>query len=138
MKKILILGGHLTPALALIESLKEQKVEIIFLGRKKVTEGKKPPSAEYQQVGNLNVKFQNIVTGRIQRHLTLYTVPSLFKIPIGFIQTFLTLLYFRPSIVVSFGGSLSFPAVFAAWLLGIGSITHEQSAIPGISNRINS
>lgn len=138
MKKILVCGGHLTPALALIENLKDTNNQIIFLGRKKVTEGKPNFSAEYQQIKNYNVNFVNIITGRIQRHLSIRTVPSLLKIPIGFIQTFLALLYFRPNIVVSFGGSLSFLSVFSAWLLGIDSITHEQSSVPGLSNRLNS
>ncbi|MBI3282943.1 glycosyltransferase [Candidatus Curtissbacteria bacterium] len=43
----------------------------------------------------------------------------------------------RPDTVVAFGGYLSAPTVFCAWLLGIDSIIHEQAAVPGLANRIN-
>lgn len=138
MKKILVCGGHLSPALALVDSLQNKHIKIIFLGRKKVTEGNANLSAEYRQIRDYNVNFINVITGRLQRRFGKTTIPSLLKIPIGFIQTFLVILISRPALVISFGGSLSFPAVFSAWLLGIDTITHEQSLIPGISNRLNS
>lgn len=136
--KILICGGHLTPALALIDELKSEKVEIIFLGRKHAIEGSKSLSAEYQKIQELKIKSVTITAGRLQRKFTTYTIPSLLKIPLGFAQAFFHLLIVRPNIVVSFGGYLSTPAVFAAWLLGIPSITHEQAAKAGLANKINS
>ncbi len=136
--KILITGGHLTPALALIDELKKEKVEIIFLGRKYAVEGSRNLSAEYQKIKDLKIKLITIVAGRLQRKFTVHTVPSILKIPLGFAQTFFHLLIIRPNIVVSFGGYLSTPAVFAAWLLGIPSLTHEQAAKAGLANKINS
>jgi hypothetical protein len=43
MMKIIITGGHLTPALAFIDKLKEKKpeVEIIFVGRKYALDSEK-------------------------------------------------------------------------------------------------
>jgi UDP-N-acetylglucosamine--N-acetylmuramyl-(pentapeptide) pyrophosphoryl-undecaprenol N-acetylglucosamine transferase len=138
MKKILLCGGHLTPAQALVENLvKEKDLEIYFFGRKFVTEGNKNLSAEFKQISNYNVVFKNIVAGRFQRHLSKYTLISLIKIPVGFIQSFFLLLFIRPKLIVSFGGSISFPVIFCGWLLGIESITHEQAVVPGLSNRLN-
>lgn len=138
MKKIAIIGGHLTPALATIEELQKEKAEIIFFGRKHSTEGSSQVSAEFTTVTAKKIKFRNLTAGRIQRRLTKYTLFALVKIPLGFIQSFIYLLLDRPSVVVSFGGYLSTPVVFSAWLLGIPSITHEQSAVPGLANKINS
>ncbi len=138
--KIVICGGHLTPALALIEELQKQpsnKVEIIFFGRKIATEGSKNNSAEYEMITKKNVKFVEITAGRLQRKFTIYTVPALIKIPIGFIQSFIYLLFHQPDVVVSFGSYVSTPTVFAAWLLGIDSIVHEQAVIPGFANKLN-
>lgn len=139
MKKIVICGGHLTPALALIEELKDKKdIELIFFGRKYSTEGSKNPSAEYQSIKKLNIEFCQITAGRIQRKFTKYTIPSLLKIPIGFTQSLVYLVKVRPLLVGSFGGYLSVPVVFSAWLLGIKSIAHEQSVKLGLANKINS
>lgn len=138
MKKIVICGGHLTPAQALIENLvKEKDIEIYFFGRRNVTEGNRNLSAEFKQISNYKVVFKNIVAGRFTRHLSRYTIISIIKIPIGFIQSIFLLLLIRPKLIVSFGGSISFPVVFCAWLLGIDSITHEQAVVPGLSNRLN-
>lgn len=139
MTKIVICGGHLTPALALIEELeKESDVEIIFFGREFSTEGSKNPSAEYKIIQAKKIEFVKITAGRLQRKFTPYTITSLLKVPIGFFQSLYFLIKYRPQIVVSFGSYLSVPVVFASWLLGIESVAHEQATVPGLSTKINS
>ena len=139
MKKIVIAGGHLTPALALIEELeKDKNTKIYFFGRKYATEGLDNLSAEYQIIKKKQINFFAITTGRIQRKFTRYTFPSILKIPVGFIQSFFYLLKVRPNVIVSFGSYVSVPTVFAGWLLGIDSIIHEQASIPGLATKINS
>lgn len=139
MKKIVICGGHLTPALALIESLEKTKdIQIIFFGRKFATEGNKNTSAEYKILSDKKIKFVKLTAGRLQRKFTSHTLSSLLKIPVGFFQSFLNLLLIHPNLVVSFGGYLSTPTVFGAWLLGIDCVCHEQATIPGLASRINS
>lgn len=137
--KIVICGGHLSPALALIGQLqKEKELDIIFFGRKFATEGSLNTSSEFKEIGNLNVRFINITAGRLSRRLTLNALKSYLKIPFGFIQSILYLLIIRPKLIVSFGGYLSLPVVFCGWLLGIDSICHEQPVVPGLANKINS
>lgn len=138
MKKIVICGGHLTPSLALIEKLKDEKdIELIFFGRKYATEGSKNISGEYREVNLLNIKFINITAGRLSRKLTLRAFISYLKIPLGFIQSLFYLLLYRPRLIISFGGYISLPVIFCGWLLGIDSISHEQASIPGLANKIN-
>lgn len=139
MKKIVITGGHLTPALALIEQLENDKqYEIIFFGRQFSTEGSKVESTEYRQIKNRGIKFYKITAGRLQRKFTKYTAPSILKIPVGFVQSLFYLLVIRPKIVISFGSYLSCPVVISAWFLGIPTIVHEQTVRPGLANKINS
>jgi len=138
--KIAICGGHLTCALATISILRQKKpdVEIIFFGRKHSMEGDRSFSAEYKIIHKLGIKFLPLTTGRLQRSFTRYTVISLAKIPLGFIQSFYYLAKEKPDVICSFGGYLSFPVVFSGWLLGIPSITHEQSVVFGLATKLNS
>lgn len=139
MIKIVICGGHITPALAVIDEIAKIKdIEILFFGRKYATEGFKNPSWEYKIISGKKIKFYSIIAGRLQRKFTKHTLLSLLKIPVGFIQSFFYLIKTRPAVIVSFGGYLSCPIVFGAWLLGIKSLTHEQSVMPGLANKINS
>ncbi len=135
-KRIVVTGGHLTPALAVIEELRKQGWEIIFIGRKYALEGEKTLSVEYKTVNDLGIKFFSITTGRLQRSFTRYTLFSLTKIPLGVIQSFYWLIKFRPKVIVSFGSYVALPVALAGWLLRIPIITHEQSVVPGLATKI--
>lgn len=137
--KILVTGTHFTPAQAVIEELQQQKgVDIVYIGRKFTREGDDSLSAESQVFPRLGVKFLPITTGRLQRKFTIYTVPSLLKIPFGFFQAFYFLLKEQPDVVLSFGGYVAVPIVFAAWLLSVPIIIHEQTLVSGLANTISS
>lgn len=139
MRRVVICGGHLTPALALISVLKKEKnLDLIFFGRKFATEGSNNTSAEFKEIGLQNIKFINITAGRLSRKLTLQALISYVKIPLGFLISFYYLLLFRPKLIIAFGGYLSLPVVFCGWLLGVDSLIHEQAVIPGLANKINS
>lgn len=144
--KIILTGGHLTPALAIIEELssKGQSAsgrkghKILFVGRKYALEGDPALSLEYKIINSLKIPFASITTGRLQRIFTRYTIPSLFKIPFGFIQAFRIVNDFKPDVVLSFGGYLSLPVIFSAFFLRIPIVIHEQTLDGGIANRIAS
>lgn len=136
--KILITGSHFTPAQATIEELQKiSDMDIIYVGRKHTREGDSSPSAESQVLPQMGVKFIPIVTGRLQRTLTPYTIPSLLKIPLGLIQSFYLISQEKPNVVLSFGGYVAVPVVISAWLLSIPIIIHEQTLVPGLANRIS-
>lgn len=137
--KILVTGAHFTPAQAVIEELKKiEGTEVVYLGRKSTREGDPTPSAESQILPKMGVRFIPIVAGRLQRHFTIHTIPSLLKIPVGFLQSLYLLIREKPDVVLSFGGYVGVPVVFAAWLLSIPVIIHEQTLLPGLANRISS
>ena len=93
--KIVIIGGHLTPALAVIEKLPKD-AEILYIGRKYAIEGDSAVSLEYETITKKRIPFALLKTGRLQRSFTLRTIPSLAKIPYGFSQSLLILGKFRP------------------------------------------
>ncbi|HEY5601022.1 MAG TPA: UDP-N-acetylglucosamine--N-acetylmuramyl-(pentapeptide) pyrophosphoryl-undecaprenol N-acetylglucosamine transferase [Patescibacteria group bacterium] len=135
--KIVIIGGHLSPAYAVVKELLKQGDEVIFFGRKHNIEGEKEISFEFEQIQNLGIPFIPITSGRLQRKFTIHTIPSLIKIPFGFFQALINLMKMKPDRVVGFGGYLSVPVIFSAWILGIKSITHEQTLKLGLANKIN-
>jgi UDP-N-acetylglucosamine--N-acetylmuramyl-(pentapeptide) pyrophosphoryl-undecaprenol N-acetylglucosamine transferase len=137
--KILLTGAHFTPAQAVIEKLKkDSSVEIVYVGRKYTRDGDSTLSVEYDVLKKENIKFYSLIAGRIKRYFSLGTIISLFKIPIGFIQAFYIVTKEQPSIVVSFGGYIGVPVVFASWLLSIPIIIHEQTMVAGLANQVSS
>jgi len=139
--KILIIGGHITPALAVIENLENRnkiknKYEFFFAGRKFALEGEKTISEEYKIIKEKNIPFFNLTTGRLQRSFTRYTFFSLLKTPIGFFQALNMINKIKPNVILSFGGYVSIPVCFVAWLKQIPIVTHEQTIIPGLANKI--
>jgi len=137
--KILITGGHFTPAKAVIEELlKNKNIEIVYVGRKTSMEGDSALSAESLTLSKLKIKYKTFITGRLRRSFDLLTIFSLLKIPIGMIQSIFILLNERPDIILSFGGYISVPLVITGWFLSIPIITHEQGLTLGLANKINS
>lgn len=137
--RIVITGGHLAPAMAVIAELqKREDWEISFIGRKHTIEGERTPSMESEIIPQLGINFFSISTGRLQRRFTRYTILSLLKVPLGFFQSLWFLLKIRPNLVCSFGGYVSVPVVMAAWLFRIRILTHEQTVVFGLASKINS
>ncbi|TSC87729.1 MAG: Uncharacterized protein G01um10147_415 [Microgenomates group bacterium Gr01-1014_7] len=137
--KVLITGAHFTPAVAVINELKKYKdTEVVYVGRKTTLEGDKAQSAESQILPGLGVKFIPIITGRLQRSFTIYTIPSLLKIPIGLLQALYIILSEKPDVILSFGGYVAVPTLLAGWLFSIPIIIHEQGIVSGLANRISS
>jgi UDP-N-acetylglucosamine--N-acetylmuramyl-(pentapeptide) pyrophosphoryl-undecaprenol N-acetylglucosamine transferase len=133
--KLVIIGGHLAPALAVIEALPKE-TELLFIGRKYTFEGDKALSLEYQKITSLGIPFRSIKTARLQRRFTLHTLPSLGKLPYGMVQAYKILAEFRPNAIVCFGGYVQIPVVLAASMLKIPVILHEQTLKAGMANRL--
>lgn len=133
--KIVLVGGHLSPALSVLDALPKEK-EVLFIGRKYSFEGDKALSLEYRTIIERNISFADLNTGRLQRKLTAHSIPSLLKLPFGFIKAFIALLKFQPDIVVSFGGYISLPVGISACLLKIPLLIHEQTLEAGLANKI--
>lgn len=139
--KIVLTGGHAaTTAVAVVEQIRLMNYnwKIYWLGVKNAIEGKKIVTLESEVLPRLGVTFVPLTTGRLQRKFTIWTIPSLIKLPIGFIQSFYYLLKIKPKLVLSFGGFASFPVVLSAWFLKIPVIIHEQTSAAGRANLVGS
>ena len=134
---IIITGGHLTPALSLIDELhKRHFTDIVFIGRKISGDETHLPAQEARLITSRGIQFIPLTTGKLYRHLSIKAVISLLKIPLGLFKAWLTLRQLKPQLVVSFGGYLALPVCIAASILAIPIITHEQGTRVGLANRL--
>ena len=131
MKKIAFTGGgtagHITPNLALIEDLRKE-YEIFYIGMKH--------SMEEELVKKENIHFYGISGGKLRRYFDFKNFADLFKIIMGFFQSFLIFGKNRPQVLFSKGGFVSCPVVWAAWFWRIPVIIHESDMTPGLANKL--
>lgn len=136
--KILITGGHLTPALAVIEEIKKNypEIEIIFVGRKYALDSEKTISLEFKEITKKKIIFIPLQAGRLTRIFSLKSLRSFLKIPLGFINGFFIIKNNQPDIILSFGGYLALPVVIWGYFFRIPIFTHEQTVKPGLANKV--
>jgi len=139
--KLLITGGHITPALAVIDELQspnryQKDIKIYFVGRKHALDTEKTISFEFKEIDLRNLEFINLEAGRITRIISLRSLRGAMRIPLGFINAFRILMRTKPDTILSFGGYLALPIVITGWFMRIPIYTHEQTISPGLSNRI--
>lgn len=134
--KIIITGGHLSPAFSVIEKIKKDNV--LFVGRKNAIIGDRALSLEYQLCQKLNIPFVSIRATKFERKITMYTIPSIFNFPLGTLQALAILKKFKPNLVLGFGGYVSLPVIFAAKILNVPIVIHEQTLEAGVANKIAS
>ncbi|NMB56799.1 hypothetical protein GYA19_02570 [Candidatus Beckwithbacteria bacterium] len=131
MKTILFTGGHYNSALILAQKFQTNGYLIIWFGHQYSFADKKSYSQEYLEVTKNKIKFVNLETGKFHRA----SLASYFKI----IKAFLFCLHYfaknKIEAVVSFGGFLAVPPVFAAFFYKIPSFAHEQTVTMGLANK---
>ncbi|GAV21775.1 undecaprenyldiphospho-muramoylpentapeptide beta-N-acetylglucosaminyltransferase [Carboxydothermus pertinax] len=123
-------GGHLYPALALAQNWRTNHPEdqIIFVGTTKGIETSVVPQYGFPL-------FLIPVEG-IPRKFSRDAIKKLLLIPQSLIIAYRFLKKEKPDLVIGTGGYVSFPVVYAATLLKIPTLIHEQNAYPGIANKI--
>lgn len=134
--KIIVTGGHFSPAFALARELIQKKHEVLIAGRKNAFEGDSAESFEFIESKKYNIPFFEIKAGRLQRKLTKHSVQSFFKTPFGLISALKMVDSFKPDVVITFGGYISIPVAFAAFLRRVPVVVHEQTQRAGLANKI--
>lgn len=123
-------GGHVFPALAVIEELRARGFDDFFwIGS---TSG-----VERSLVERAGVPYYSVPTGKLRRYLSLRNITDLFRVLGGFLSSRRILKKRRPTLLFSKGGFVSVPVVAAAGRLGVPVISHESDFDPGLATRIN-
>jgi len=120
-------GGHLFPAEALANALKQHGVAVDL-----ATDRRAAAYAGQFPARRVHVLPSDTVRGRNPLRLALTAL----VLGYGILRAAFLLLRLRPVAVVGFGGYPTLPPVLAAWLLRIPRIVHEQNAVMGRANRL--
>ena len=131
-KKIIISGGgsggHIFPAIAIANALKETypTAEILFVGAKGKMEMEKVPKAGY--------RIEGLWISGLQRKLTLKNLSFPFKLISSLVKAKKIIKAFDPDIAIGVGGFASGPTLQQAAKMGVPTMIQEQNSYPGITN----
>jgi len=137
VKKILLTGGgtggSVMPLLAIIDEIRNLKFEIseinfLWLGTRK--------GPERQMVEKANIQFRAIANGKLRRYFSGWNFIDPFLIKIGFWQALFIMLKWRSDLVISAGSFVGVPVVWAAWVLRVPVLIHQQDIRPGLANKL--
>lgn len=123
-------GGHIFPAIAIANAIKElaPSAEFLFVGAKGRMEMEKVPAAGYP--------IKGLWISGFQRRLTLDNLSFPFKVISSLVNAKRILRNFQPDVVVGTGGYASGPTLRAAASLGIPTLIQEQNSFPGMTNKL--
>lgn len=123
-------GGHIYPAIAIADELKNKfpDAEFLFVGAKDKMEMQKVPQAGY--------KIKGLWIAGLQRKLTLKNALFPFKLSSSLWKSFLILKKFKPDVVIGTGGFASGAVLKMATVLNIPTLVQEQNSYPGITNKL--
>ena len=125
-------GGHVIPAITLINKLKSKNISIFYIGGR--------DSIEERIAKENNLEFKAVSNGKLRRYISVENIKDIFKVVFGVIESFFYLLKFsrKDSLVFSTGGFVSVPIILAAALQGKKIYIHEQTTRVGLANKIAS
>ncbi|MER2063126.1 MAG: undecaprenyldiphospho-muramoylpentapeptide beta-N-acetylglucosaminyltransferase [Alkalibacterium sp.] len=126
-------GGHIYPALALMNRMKEldEKAEFLYVGTHRGLENTIVPEQGYT--------FQPLKVEGFKRDISIKGI----MYNITTVKLFMTSIFkakkivkdFTPDVVIGTGGYVSAPVCYAAAKLGVPTVIHEQNSVVGLTNK---
>jgi UDP-N-acetylglucosamine--N-acetylmuramyl-(pentapeptide) pyrophosphoryl-undecaprenol N-acetylglucosamine transferase len=134
--RIIVTGGHATPAIACIHELKKRGYsDIIYVGQKKSLLFDKNVSSEYRLITEQEkLSFKSIIAGKLSLFASFSSLVWILRLPIGFIQAFWWHMTLKPDVVLTFGSHVGVPVAYCAKLFKIPVVAHEQTVTLGRAN----
>lgn len=131
LRRVLIMaggtGGHIFPGLAVAAYLREQGVEVHWLGTRQGLEARVVPAS--------HIPLHFISIGGVRGQGIKKLLLSPFRVLMAVMQSVRVLFNVKPSVVIGLGGFVSGPGGLASWLLRYPLIIHEQNAKAGLTNK---
>lgn len=121
-------GGHVFPALAVANRLREAGFAVHWLGTRQGIEADVIPAA--------GIPISYIRIGGLRGKGLLHKLAGPFRILGAILQALELVRNLRPLSVLGMGGFAAGPGGIAAWLVRRPLIIHEQNSVAGMTNRI--
>ncbi len=122
-------GGHIYPALAIINKIKdmEPNSEFLYIGTHN--------RMEKDIIPNYNIPFKTIEIYGFNRKKLLKNFKTIYCFIKSYKACKKIIKEFDPDIVIGVGGYVTAPVIYTAHKLGYKTFIHEQNSIPGASNK---
>lgn len=122
-------GGHIYPALAIINKIKEMEPnsEFLYIGTTNRMEKDLIPSMGY--------RYEGIEVTGFKRKLTLDNFKTITNFINAIKRCKIIIKDFDPDIVIGCGGYVTAPVIYAAKKLGKKTFIHEQNSVVGLANK---
>lgn len=122
-------GGHIYPAIAIINKIKEKESDskFLYIGT--------TDRMEKDIIPKLGIDFVGIEMEGLNRKKIFSNFQVFKKMRLAIKKADSYLREFKPDVVVGAGGYITAPVLYAAHKLGIPTLIHEQNSIPGVSNK---
>lgn len=118
-------GGHIYPAIAVAESLKDDK--IYYIGN--------PKNLEFDIVAQKGYKFLGVNVHGMPRKIGFDLVKWMFQLGFAVLKSCYYIKKYKPDAIFGTGGYVSAPSLIAAGLLNVPYMMHDCDAQPGLVTR---
>lgn len=123
-------GGPVTPLLAVAEEIKKHHGQVEFL----LVGGKNGP--EKTMAEKAGITFTSITAGKYRRYGSWKNLLTPFAVLVGIFQSIFILRRFKPNCVFGAGSFIQVPLIWAAWVLRIPVVIHQQDVYPSLANKL--
>ncbi len=123
-------GGHIYPAISLIEEMKsrDQEISILYVGT--------PDGLESRLIPERGIPYRSIHVKGLPRKISLKLISASIELLKGLRMSGKIIKAYKPDLVIGTGGFVSGPILYMATRKKIPTLVHEQNSYPGIANRI--
>jgi UDP-N-acetylglucosamine--N-acetylmuramyl-(pentapeptide) pyrophosphoryl-undecaprenol N-acetylglucosamine transferase len=126
-------GGHFYPIISIAQEINKLSKENRLLAPELYFMSPHPYNAGV--LFDNNIIYKKNSAGKLRRYFSILNFFDVFKTAWGILQSILDIYLIYPDVVFGKGGYASFPAIFAARILGIPVIIHESDTVPGKVNK---
>jgi len=122
-------GGHTSPGLAVAAILKARGLPHVWIGSH--------DGVEARRAAEQSITYYAIPTGKLRRYWAWRNVSDLaINVPAGVLRAHGLVRRLRPRVVLATGGFVALPVVVGAAACRVPIVVHEQTAVPGLANRL--
>lgn len=122
-------GGHIYPALAILNKIKEEEPnsEFLYIGTNDRMEKDLVPSLGY--------RYEGLEVTGFKRKLSLDNIKTVTNFARAIKKAKIIIKDFNPDVVIGCGGYVTAPVIYAAKKIGKRTFIHEQNSVVGLANK---